>query len=149
MTKRGKKETNQEEPHLYRVIRGEAPSIFNYPAKGIERKELTLTPEEDERITRRAAWNVFGRSRLERLEAQVESPERGESAQLPTLHEFRYELGTLTQKQAAKYLHCTTRTIRTYTQKGKLSKTKGGRVVCSDDKWARKIREVYPQVRLK
>src|SRR6516225_7816832 len=147
MAKRGKKETNREEPHLYKVIRGEAPSIFDYPAKAIERRELT--PEEDESITRREVWNVFGWRRLERLEAQVESLDWGESVELPTLHEFRYELGTLTQKLAAKYLRCTTRTIRTYIQKGRLSKTRGGKVVCSDDRWARKIREVHPQVRLK
>ena len=65
----------------------------------------------------------------------------GNTIQLPTIAEFR-RMGIITQKQAATWLHCTTRTIRTYIKNSQLSKTNTGKVCC-DDKWARKLRLQY------
>jgi hypothetical protein len=103
------------------------------------------TPGDDDSVidvSRRRKRERRLEHRLDRLETQ-----RGESAELPTIHEFRNVLGTLTQKRAAQYLRCTPRMIRVYIQKGELCKVKGGRVKC-DDKLIRKLREKYPRIRL-
>jgi hypothetical protein len=84
--------------------------------------------------------------RIEKLrKRKISARVRGQK--IPTLHEFRYEIGTLTQKRAAEYLGCDPRTIRNYLQKGELTKARGGKVSC-DDKWVRKIRAKYPAVQL-
>jgi len=58
--------------------------------------------------------------------------------ELPTIRDFRYKIGTLTHKRAARYLGCDPCTIRNYLRKGELTRAAGGKVSC-DDKWTKKL----------
>jgi len=97
-----------------------------FARKGLERRTAGLVIEHG--------------ARLARLEAQ-----RVEPGELPTIREFR-AWGTITQKLAAFYLGCATRTIRDRMQRHELSRAKGGKVRC-DDKLEKMLREKHPWIR--
>jgi len=121
---------------------GEQPSANEY---GAFREALSLWRN-------RYSWPDQRRldDRAERMVRHIVrlAPERKLRGNLPTLQEFRYQIGTLTHKRAAEYLGCDPRTIRNYLQKGELTKAKGGKVSC-DDKWSRKILAKYPAAPVK
>jgi hypothetical protein len=85
---------------------------------------------------------------LGKIKRVLETSASASGRDLPTLHEFRYQIGTLTHKRAAGYLVFDPLTIRNYLQKGELTKAKGGKVSC-DDKWSKKILAKYPAARVK
>jgi hypothetical protein len=99
-----------------------------------------VTQEWDSETPLRSFQDV-AEGRIAHLVRMAPPMESSRSTELPTLQEF-LKIGILTQKQAAEFLRCTTRTVRSYIKKGELTKTKGGKVRC-DDKWSRKLRNLY------
>lgn len=79
MKRKGKK-PDPEEPHLYKVMRGETPSILSFAAQSPPAPTL----EEDDHLLLLAAKRVFSRKRLESLVNRVKSLEKKASRSLDT-----------------------------------------------------------------
>jgi hypothetical protein len=79
---------------------------------------------------------------------QAPTNEQEIESRVPTVAELKNK-GAISQKHAAEHLRCDPRTIRNYIQRGKLTRTSRGLVVC-DDKLTQRLREKFgPALRIK